>query len=371
MLRLRSLPKRLLLAAFATAIGLVLGEALYRLFARPMIGRGTIFAANGIEVPLGEIGHFMTRMNEFNANINQELEGPHGMLQANLKLRMGYTPRPRWDYFDERGCIAVDTNSLGFRDAEFPVGKRPQELRILALGDSMTYGQGVRLDLTWPQQLEARLRAERSTPVEVINAGFAAGPGISSPDGYDRWVAAHGIRFAPDVVLVGFCLNDMGAVGMITYPVVPLEPVLGGHSKLLDRVVQLWRQRQARQQQTDFAARIQAQPGAWQGSQRGLLALRDLLEPQGIPLVVAVFPMMSQLEPELYPCRPLHAMVTEFCARERIRCLDLLPDFLGRTDTDYWVHESDQHPNHIGYRIIADRLHDWLRAQGLLEPRRG
>lgn len=369
MARSRSLGPKLLLALGTTLVALLVGEAICRFVASPLVGRGRFFTANGLEVPLGEVIAFLTRIPEADSRQNVRQDPPHGMMLGNLKLRLGYVPQPRWDYFDENGCVSVDTNSLGLRDLEFPAQKRPGEFRVLALGDSMTYGQGVRLDLTWPQVLEARLRRERTGPVEVINAGFAAGPGVSSPDGYDRWVAANGILFEPDVVVVGLCLNDVGPIGMLTYPVVVEEPVLGGFSKMLDRTVQFVRQRQERARQRDLGALVTAETPEWRGTQRGLLALRDTLAARQVPLVVAVFPMMSQLEPELYPCRGAHERVATFCRQAGIRCVDLLPAFLGRTDHELWVHPSDQHPNHVGHAILAEQIHDYLAAEGLLGTR--
>ncbi len=364
----RSSGRKLLLAAVVTACALGVAEFAFRwLFDGPP-GKGTIYAANGAEVPLGEIVAALTRVDEAFANLNRGVEPPFGKLQANMKMRMGYSPAARWDYFDAQGCVAVDTNSRGFRDLEFAVAKAPGELRILALGDSLTYGQGLRLDLTWPQVLEARLRAERGKPVEVINGGFASGPGVNTPDGYDRWVAEHGLGFAPDIVVVGICLNDVGPVDMLTYDAVPRQPVLGGFSRMLDAAVQSWRQRAARLQKRDYLAKIEQAPALWQGTRRGLLALRDLLAERRIPFVVAVFPMMCQLEPELYPCTPVHTMITDFCRANGIRCVDLLPDFLGRREQDLWVHPIDQHPNHVGHAVFADRIHAFLTAEGLLAP---
>jgi lysophospholipase L1-like esterase len=367
--RRSKLALRLLLAVVATLLALLLGEAVCRIWAPPMVGRGRFFTQNGLEVPLGEIIAFLTRMPEADSRHNLLQEKPHGMMLANLKLRMGYTPPPRWDYFDANGCVPVDTNSLGLRDEEFAAAKATGEFRVLALGDSMTYGQGVRLDLTWPQVLERSLNKELGRPVEVINAGFAAGPGVSSPDGYDRWFADNGILFAPDVVVVGICLNDLGPIPMLTYPVVPLEPVWGGFSRLLDRSAQFVRQRQVRAQRRDLLPLVQQQPAAWQGTQRGLLALRDTCQQAGIALLVVILPMMSQLEPELYPCRGLHALVADFCGEHGIASSDLLEAFLGRSEHELWVHPSDQHPNHLGHRLIAEAVHASLHNLQLLPGR--
>lgn len=354
------------MATGSLVLALLLAEGLFRWLGMDRTpGKGVIYAANGQEVPLGEIVAALTRVEAAFAQLNSGIAPPFGKLQAGVKMRMGYQPAPRWDYFDANGCVAVDTNSRGFRDAEFAVEKAPEELRILCLGDSFTYGQGVRLDLTWPQVLEARLRTERGKPVEVINGGFAAGPGVNSPDGYDRWVAEHGLLFAPDVVIVGVCLNDVGPIDMLTYDAVPLQPILGGYSRMLDVAVQSYRQAHARRSKRDYAARVQEQPAAWQGTQRGLLALRDMLAARKIPLLVAVFPMLCQLEPELYPCTEVHAMIRDFGAAQGIRVVDLLDDFMGRSEPELWVHSIDQHPNHLGHALIAQRVHDWLAAEGL------
>lgn len=366
----RHLFRKLALALAVTALALLLAEGLFRAFGpAAQKGKGVIYAANGTQVPLGEIVAAMTRADELFATLNSGVEPPFGKLQANVKMRMGYEPPPRWDYFDATGCIAVDTNSRGFRDLEFAVAKQLGELRILTLGDSLTYGQGVRLDLTWPQVLEATLRGERKQPVEVINGGFASGPGVNTPDGYDRWIAEHGLQFAPDLVIVGICLNDVGPIGMLTYDAVPRVPVWGGFSQMLDAAVQTYEQAQARRVKHDFMADIAAAPALWNGTQRGLLALRELLAAANVPLVVAIFPMMCQLEPELYPCTPVHAMIATFCKDNGIRCVDLLPDFFGRSEASLWVHPTDQHPNHVGHAIFAARIHAFLAAEGLLGKR--
>lgn len=341
-------------------------EIVTRLVGVPPKPYQRFFTNAGVEVPLGEVIAYLAKMLECDSRHNLRQQKPHGLLLGSLKMRQGYWPLPSLDYFDADGCVSVDTNSLGLRDLEFAVEKQPGELRILALGDSMTYGLGVRLDLTWVQVLEARLRRERSAPAEVINAGFAAGG--HSPASYHTWVKDNGIQFAPDIVIVGLCLNDVDPrIGMLTYPIVPVEPVLGGWSLMLDRIVQAVRQSQARTTRRDFRAAITAETPSWVGTQNGLRELRSALAPRGVELVVVVLPMLSQLEPELYPCRGVHELVRAFCQREHIRCLDLLPEFLGRDEEELWVHASDQHANHIGHAIQAEHIFAYLQREGLLE----
>lgn len=98
----------------------------------------------------------------------------------------------------------VHVNSLGFRGAELPTEKGA-ELRVLCLGDSLVYGQGVADDQTIPAHME-RIAAAKSPfqPFRAVNAGVRA-------------YATHqelalleelGPRVAPDVVALFWYHND-------------------------------------------------------------------------------------------------------------------------------------------------------------------
>lgn len=262
--------------------------------------------------------------------------------------------RPRWDYFED-GCIEYATNALGFRDLPFTREKRAGERRILAIGDSFTFGVGVRLEDCWTQVLERDLESLTGGDVEVVNAGFAAG---YLPEHYAAWLP-RGLELEPDVVIVGFCLNDMGRIPMVVRP--PEEPPwLGGRWQtlvLLQRAVQ---RPGAVPAGLDFAAVVRAEPATWQRQQAALVDMQRTLQARGIRLLVAVFPMLSDLR-GAYPFRTLHAMVREFGAAHGIEVVDLLERFRGRDERELWVHPTDQHPNDAGNRLIATGLVERLR----------
>lgn len=95
------------------------------------------------------------------------------------------------------------TNTLGLRGGEV-AAKRAGELRILAVGDSFTYGHGVQDDEAYPAVVESMLRA-RGHDVQVLNAGV---PGYNTDQAY-TWTLRDGLDLAPDLVLVGVHCSDV------------------------------------------------------------------------------------------------------------------------------------------------------------------
>src|SRR5262249_20912445 len=68
--------------------------------------------------------------------------------------------------------VPVTINSKGLRDNEYDYEPRPGVTRILALGDSVTFGWGVRLEHTYPKVLERLLNHGASQgSYEVLNGG--------------------------------------------------------------------------------------------------------------------------------------------------------------------------------------------------------
>jgi lysophospholipase L1-like esterase len=107
--------------------------------------------------------------------------------------------------YTEVGGARVRTNSRGFRGGEVSADRSPRGVRILAVGDSSTFGYGARDDETYPAVLQ-RLLSKRfpGRSVEVINAGT---PGWSSGNGA-AFLAREGLAWKPDAVLIYFGYNE-------------------------------------------------------------------------------------------------------------------------------------------------------------------
>ena len=102
--------------------------------------------------------------------------------------------------------VPVKINSLGLRDnREYSLEKAPGTVRLLVLGDSVTFGHGSVYEHTYPALLEQKLHAWRpDVDWQVWNAAV---PGYNTSQELAQLLEV-GPRFQPDVVIVGFFEND-------------------------------------------------------------------------------------------------------------------------------------------------------------------
>jgi hypothetical protein len=96
--------------------------------------------------------------------------------------------------------VRVRCNSQGLRDREHPFAKPAGVRRLLCLGDSYTWGQGVENEQMFASVLERELPGS-----ETINFGVA---GYSAVQELVR-LETDGLSYAPDWTVVLFCDNDL------------------------------------------------------------------------------------------------------------------------------------------------------------------
>jgi lysophospholipase L1-like esterase len=100
----------------------------------------------------------------------------------------------------------IKINSDGFRDYEYAIEKPVNTYRIIALGDSFTYGAGVELEDSWPKILERKLNElNNGVHYEVLNFGV---PGYNIHDQVE-FLKMKGIKYTPDLVIFTFLGNDI------------------------------------------------------------------------------------------------------------------------------------------------------------------
>ncbi|MEQ1893903.1 MAG: SGNH/GDSL hydrolase family protein [Planctomycetota bacterium] len=136
----------------------------------------------------------------------EALEGRTRLVRASQAARRGYelvpgAKGPGWG-------TEVAVNAHGFRGPERELALEGRT-RWIALGDSVTFGNDLAYEETWPAVLEREL-ATRAATVDVLNLGLG---------GYDTGqelatLEALGLPFHPARVVLGFCVNDLGVVSM-------------------------------------------------------------------------------------------------------------------------------------------------------------
>ena len=175
-----------------------------------------------------------------------------------------------------------------------------------------------------------------------------------------------GLRYDPDVVLVGYVLND------------PIPPVLmfraietvKARRRLYDRWVRhsqlatlIWlrsRQLIAR----DLTGGYE-HPLAWKIVTTSFERFATLSEETGVPVAVAIFPQLIDFDD--YPYADIHALVSTAAREAGLPVLDLIGAFAKVAPETVKLAPLDfGHPNAAGHRIAAERIHEYLLAEGLV-----
>lgn len=105
---------------------------------------------------------------------------------------------------------SVSLNADGFRDDEFPAPKSADAIRIIALGDSWTFGHNAESDQTYPKRLGVLLRPDfPGKKIEVLNLGMLA---YTSHEGL-KLLRQKALTLQPDIVLIGYSMNDASISG--------------------------------------------------------------------------------------------------------------------------------------------------------------
>ena len=249
-------------------------------------------------------------------------------------------------------------NSHGYRDLERRVQKLAGVRRVLALGDSFAWGIGVELEDAWPQRLERGLGRLRGEPWEVVSL---AKPGLNTVD-HLALLETEGFSYGPDAVLLGYVLNDSEdassaeARRAAEWSTARYPPALLWDRSALYRFVgtRLHATSQNRRRIAGFRSMYEDAAPGWIATRKALKTMGALCRERGVPLVVAIFPLLGNRLDARYPFDALHASVSQAAAEAGAKVVDLLPAYRGlRWELLVVDGAADEHPNEIGHRIAA------------------
>ncbi|MEW5736777.1 MAG: GDSL-type esterase/lipase family protein [Thermodesulfobacteriota bacterium] len=278
-------------------------------------------------------------------------------------------------------------NSIGFRTPEYTISHPPDTFRILVIGDSFTYGDGVAETRTFPRILEElfRERADgKGSRVEVIALGVC---GSRTPDNVIR-LLAHGRELSPDLVVFQHYGNDLEFSPLYSYGryfFAATHPVFPERLPLLGR---FFRKKPAGQRLADrlrgediYSMRLEEKrrmlkPGSFERAlfDDCLDTVARFRDETKTPVAFVAFPLLDSTpegknfsryarEPEeqLLDRGPLADI------RERgFPLLDLRETYKAEAGDRYLaVSRQNGHPNDLAHRLAAEALFSFLQENGL------
>jgi len=305
-------------------------------------------------------------------------------------------------------------NAAGWRDKERMPKKDPRTVRLLGIGDSITYGWSVHFNQIYLSLLEDMLNKQGSeNRFEVMNASV---PGWNIL--YEkRFLQEIGLSYEPDVVIIGFCLND-AELDQPPEKWDPASPAWTAKSWTEDR-------RRSRSGQTvmpivsdsiHHSPPPKAQPVTedrfpiriplpyelknwasdhshlyrflrwgydlalkrlglrlaypftlygenaeeWRSCKTALYEIGYTMKQRKIPVVLVIFPFFTELD-RTYPWEELHRKIAAVGKESSMAVVDLLPYFKGRHSEE--VGADPYYPNATGHCIAAEAIFKMLHEQ--------
>ena len=285
-----------------------------------------------------------------------------------LRFRFIYPSNPR-GYFDADHAVEAAINTSGLRGPEIASPKPRGSFRVLCVGDSFTFGEGVREEDTFVARLRTLLGCGGDgARCEVINCG------VSSYNTADEiaYLENVWVNLEPDLVLIVFVINDAysdavfgplhrGWVEGVTR--LSEARYIAGSRFLAVAYDRLLRWRKARETRRIYLSQFTESPlisgHNWDDCRAALARAADLARERQFRLGLVIFPELYRLD-NRYPFASAHRLVADEAARLGIPVLDLLDAFRGRDARALWVHPTDHHPNEEAHRIAAEAIHGFL-----------
>ncbi len=230
--------------------------------------------------------------------------------------------------------------------------------RVVALGDSYTFGWGVDDEHTYPAQLERLLRDHDGlAEVNVINAGT---PGFNTMQ-EASYLTSRWDELRPDVVVLGFVMNDAEPPRIAHRD--PRERYSEASVWLLEEL--LLRTGRGDGWLTSKAQRRRAFPLQFaEGSpenalcRRSLGKIADQCAEHSVPLLVFIMPGMMVLPktPDgTYPYHGIHGLVEGWGKELGLLTVNLWARFEG-ADRNAMQVPGDGHPSELALGIFAEAM---------------
>jgi hypothetical protein len=302
----------------------------------------------------------------FHPSHDIQVNDSYGYLSLALaaKHQDGSTSWIRHDFplqFDERAYYKKSDGAIYYFSDQFGarwISKGARRLKtkpVLVLGDSLTFGFGVRAEDTFSQRLEEKLK------VPFLN--FAA-PGADSGGALTQYEKSSHIPHR--MAMYGLNLNDLID---FTTNYVAENQLLGNsfvkHSKFADFLARRWDRFYGRKRRIrSITSSAALETPIFKGNFAAILKLNARAKERKAPLIVALLPTLVDLKKKTFA--PVYAEIIKRLKENGVETVDLTEGLDTYRDEDLWILPFDQHPNEIAHGIFAEKLDRYLSEKNRL-----
>lgn len=287
------------------------------------------------------------------------------------------------------------------RHKDYALDKPKDTFRIVVLGDSFTFGQGVKKEETFTARLESLLNsANKTIRFEVINLGFC---GLNTEKELeilerrgvnpDTWLPDEryrGMAYQPDLILLEYTLNDAVAParkleqikefddrrnntvirvnsGPYSLPLPEsMDMFLTKKTMFYPLFINRYQQLLAKMglREGEFLTAYNENSVRWIHMKYNLANIAWVAKQAGLPAVLVIYPDMIGFD--YYPFKNVHERIQRVAEILGFHALDLLPAFKGINAYSLWASPVDAHPNARAHEIAARSIFEYIKKEKLV-----
>lgn len=259
-------------------------------------------------------------------------------------------------------------NTLGHRDKEFSIETPDNTYRILTIGDSLTWGEGIQdINAIYTEILEKKLNTwSTDTRYEVLNVS-EKGWNVQQ---YLDALKEKGLSYHPDLVILGFYLNDIEA----NKDNRPKGPFLSSQVHwLLSRISYVyWYTHSAvsglffDEEWIDYyLSYLDVHSPDWKRFATIWKEILSTCKNNHIETIVAILPNPLMLS-DAHPFMDTYRNVETLSVQEGALVLNLFPAIKGMNPKELRVGATDNHPSQKAHMIFAEQLFNFITKSNLL-----
>ena len=265
----------------------------------------------------------------------------------------------------------VHLNNDGIRDRDFSLEKPSDTFRIAVLGDSFTFGNGIKnINKIYPKILEKKLNAGGNQKYEVLN--FAL-PGKDTEDEIEI-LKNKALKYDPDIVILGYVLNDFKLVDKETLKSSHLTiiPWLGfwlrnffyTYVYFEIKTNRLLENFKLKDTETEIVKNNLNSQKNQEANRKLFNELGLLAKDKDIEVIVVIFPLISDFNN--YQFLDFSDFIKNTSLENNFKVIDILEVYKDYSPSELIINKYDAHPNEFGHELAANYILEIFKKENII-----